>query len=101
MLTLVEGERLSRLRWWRDGQYYESVGLADAFHPQTILACGMNGEAPKIPYGAPVRVRVERQLGYEMAKYIRRIDAVASFADIERGRGEFWEDRGYHWYAGI
>lgn len=84
-----------------DGQYYESIGLADAFHPQTILAYGMNGETLKIPYGAPLRVRIERQLGYKMAKYIRRIDAVASFADIDRGQGGFWEDRGYQWYAGI
>jgi DMSO/TMAO reductase YedYZ molybdopterin-dependent catalytic subunit len=84
-----------------DGQYYESVGLADALHPQTILAYAMNGETLRIPYGAPLRVRIERQLGYKMAKYIRRIDAVANLDDIGGGKGGFWEDRGYQWYAGI
>ena len=83
------------------GQYYESIGLEDAFHPQTILAYEMNDEVLPIPHGAPLRVRIERQLGYKMAKYIMRIDAVESFARIARGQGGFWEDRGYEWYAGI
>ena len=83
------------------GQYYETIDMVDAYHPQTILAYAMNGETLTIPYGAPLRVRVERQLGYKMAKYIRRIDAVESFADIARGKGGFWEDRGYQWYAGV
>ena len=47
------------------------------------------------------RHRVERQLGYKMAKYIMRIEAIDDFAKIARGRGGFWEDRGYEWYAGI
>ena len=54
-------------------KYYESIGLADAFHPQTILAHDMNGAPLGVPYGAPLRLRVERQLGYKMAKYIMRI----------------------------
>ena len=83
------------------GQYYESIGLEDAFHPQTILAYEMNGQILPVPHGAPLRVRIERQLGYKMAKYIMRIDAVDSFAQIGRGQGGFWEDRGYEWYAGI
>ena len=73
----------------------------DAFHPQTIMAYEMNGEALPIRYGAPLRLRVERQLGYKMAKYVMRIEAVESFAKIAFGRGGFWEDRGYEWYAGI
>ena len=82
-------------------KYYESIGLADAFHPQTILAYDMNGAPLGVPYGAPLRLRVERQLGYKMAKYIMKIEAVTSFDHIADGRGGFWEDRGYQWYAGI
>ena len=82
-------------------KYYESIDLHDAFHPQTILAYDMNGAPLGVPYGAPLRLRVERQLGYKMAKYIMKIEAVTSFERIAGGRGGFWEDRGYQWYAGI
>lgn len=82
-------------------RYYESIDLIDARHPQTILAYDMNGETLGVPHGAPLRLRVERQLGYKHAKYIRRIEAVESFAHIGRGQGGFWEDEGYDWYAGI
>ncbi len=87
----------------RDGSglYYESIDLIDAFHPQTILAYQMNGETLPVGHGAPLRVRIERQLGYKMAKYIMRIEAVEEFSKIGLGRGGFWEDRGYEWYAGI
>jgi DMSO/TMAO reductase YedYZ molybdopterin-dependent catalytic subunit len=85
----------------RTGNYYESIDLIDAFHPQTILAYDMNGAPLTEPYGAPIRLRVERQLGYKHAKYIERIEAVSSFAMIRGGRGGFWEDLGYEWYAGI
>jgi len=85
-----------------DGErYYESIDLIDARHPQTILAWAMNGETLPVPYGAPLRLRVERQLGYKHAKYIRRIEAVESFAHIGKGKGGYWPDRGYEWYAGI
>ena len=82
-------------------RYYESIDLIDAYHPQTILAYDMNGEVLGVPHGAPLRLRVERQLGYKHAKYIRRIEAVESFEDIEGGKGGYWPDRGYEWYAGI
>jgi len=82
-------------------RYYESIDLIDARHPQTILAYDMNGVTLAVPHGAPLRLRVERQLGYKHAKYIRRIEAVESFAHIGRGQGGFWEDEGYDWYAGI
>jgi DMSO/TMAO reductase YedYZ molybdopterin-dependent catalytic subunit len=82
-------------------RYYESIDLIDAAHPQTILAYDMNGEKLTIRHGAPLRLRVERQLGYKMAKYIMRIELVQSFADLHGGRGGYWEDRGYEWYAGI
>ena len=84
-----------------DGKYYESIGLADAFHPQTILAYAMNDQVLPIPHGAPLRLRVERQLGYKMAKYVMRIEAVTDLAAIRGGRGGYWEDLGYEWYAGI
>ncbi len=83
------------------GQYYESIDLADAHHPQTILAYEMNGQTLPIPNGAPLRLRVERHLGYKHAKFIKRIEAVASFAPFGRGEGGYWEDRGYEWYGGI
>jgi DMSO/TMAO reductase YedYZ molybdopterin-dependent catalytic subunit len=82
-------------------RYYESIDLVDARHPQTLLAYDMNGEALRVPHGAPLRLRVERQLGYKHAKYIRRIEAVESFAHLGAGKGGYWEDRGYEWYAGI
>jgi DMSO/TMAO reductase YedYZ molybdopterin-dependent catalytic subunit len=81
--------------------YYESIDLIDAFHAQTILAYDMNGAPLTIPHGAPVRLRVERQLGYKMAKYVMRLEVVSSFALMAGGKGGFWEDRGYEWYAGI
>ena len=83
------------------GLYYETIDLEDAFHPQTILAYEMNDRPLPIAHGAPLRVRVERQLGYKMAKYVMRIDAIEDFSALGRGNGGFWEDRGYDWYAGI
>ncbi len=82
-------------------QYYESIGLTDAFHEQTILAYEMNDQILSIPHGAPLRLRVERQLGYKMAKYVMRIEAVNTLTGIRGGHGGFWEDLGYEWYAGI
>jgi DMSO/TMAO reductase YedYZ molybdopterin-dependent catalytic subunit len=82
-------------------RYYESIDLIDAAHPQTILAYEMNGKTLTVPHGAPLRLRLERQLGYKQAKYIMRIELVRSVADLHGGRGGYWEDRGYQWYAGI
>ncbi len=82
--------------------YYESVDLVDAYHPQTIIAHQLNGEPLPIRNGAPLRMRIERQLGYKHAKYLTGIEAVASLDDIGAGKGGYWEDRaGYQWYAGI
>jgi DMSO/TMAO reductase YedYZ molybdopterin-dependent catalytic subunit len=83
------------------GRYYESIDLIDAHHPQTILAYDMNDAPLAVKHGAPVRLRVERQLGYKHAKYVMRIEAVKDYAQLGRGSGGFWEDRGYEWYAGI
>jgi DMSO/TMAO reductase YedYZ molybdopterin-dependent catalytic subunit len=81
--------------------YYESIDLLDAVHPQTILAYALNDEALPVKNGAPLRLRVERQLGYKQAKYLMRIDLVARLDDIRGGQGGYWEDLGYEWYAGI
>lgn len=81
--------------------YYESIDLDDAFHPQTILAHKLNGAPLPVRNGAPLRLRVERQLGYKQAKYVMRIEARARLDDIYGGKGGMWEDRsGYQWYAG-
>jgi DMSO/TMAO reductase YedYZ molybdopterin-dependent catalytic subunit len=81
--------------------YYESIDMNDAFHPQTLLAYDLNDKALPIANGAPVRLRVERQLGYKHAKYVMRIELVQSFDKIAGGKGGYWEDNGYEWYAGI
>ena len=82
-------------------KYYGSIDLIDARHPQTILAYGMNGKPLPIENGAPLRVRVERQLGYKMPKYLGKIELVDTFAQIGMGHGGYWEDNGYEWYGGI
>jgi len=81
--------------------YYESIDLVDAFHPQTLLAYELNGLPLPIANGAPLRLRVERQLGYKQAKYLMRIEVLARLDHVQSGRGGYWEDRGYEWYAGI
>ena len=83
------------------GKYYESIDLFDAFHPQTILAHTMNGAPLAVQHGAPIRLRVERALGYKQAKYVMRIEVTDRLSQIGSGHGGFWEDRGYEWYAGI
>ena len=76
--------------------------LADAFHPQTILAYALNGGPLPMGNGAPLRLRVERQLGYKHAKFVWRIEVVADLGGVHGGKGGFWEDlMGYEWYAGI
>ena len=82
--------------------YYESIDLVDAMHPQTMLAWALNDSILPIGNGAPLRLRVERQLGYKHAKFIQRVEAVASLDHVYGGNGGYWEDgAGYEWYAGI
>ena len=81
--------------------YYESIDMDDAYHPQTILAYGLNGQTLPVTNGAPLRLRVERQLGYKHAKYVMRLELVENFDDIGDGKGGYWEDHGYQWYAGV
>lgn len=81
--------------------YYESLDLREARHAQTILAYGLNDEPLPVANGAPLRLRVERQLGYKHAKYLMRIVLVDRLDGIRGGKGGYWEDLGYEWYAGI
>jgi DMSO/TMAO reductase YedYZ molybdopterin-dependent catalytic subunit len=81
--------------------YYESLGLHEAAHPQTLLALRLNDKPLDAEHGAPVRLRVPTQLGYKSAKWVRRIEVVASLSPIGHGYGGYWEDNGYEWYAGI
>jgi len=81
--------------------YYESIDLIDAVHPQTLLAYELNGQPLPVDNGAPLRLRVENQLGYKHAKYIRSLELIASLKNIGQGKGGYWEDQGYEWYAGI
>jgi len=85
----------------RDSRYYESIDMEDARHAQTILAYELNDKALPVSNGAPLRCRVERQLGYKQAKYVRAIELVADFSKIRGGKGGYWEDEGYEWYGGI
>lgn len=82
-------------------KYYESIDLVDVYHPQTILAYGLNDKLLPTANGAPLRVRIERQLGYKMAKYIHTIELVDNLSGFGLGHGSYWADRGYQWYGGI
>jgi len=83
-------------------RYYESIDLIDAHHPQTILAWALNGQRLPVANGAPLRLRVERMLGYKHAKYVERIELADSLGGVGRGHGGYWEDNSdYEWYAGI
>ena len=82
-------------------RYYESIYLSEAYHPQSILAYDMNDAVLDIAHGAPLRVRLERKLGYKQAKYIVGIELVQSMAELGSGKGGYWEDRGYQWHGGI
>lgn len=81
--------------------FWDSLDLADALHPQTLLAYGMNGGELAAGHGAPVRLRVTRQLGYKSVKYLSRMTAVESLATVGDGLGSGAPSVGYSWYAGI
>lgn len=82
-------------------RYYESIDLDDALHPQTIAAYALNGAPVPVGNGAPLRMRIERKLGYKQPKYVHGIEVVDSYARLSGGRGGTWEDHGYDWYGGI
>jgi DMSO/TMAO reductase YedYZ molybdopterin-dependent catalytic subunit len=82
-------------------EYYESLNLHEAAHPQTLLALDLNNRPLDADHGAPVRLRVPTQLGYKSAKWVRRIEIAAAFPTTLLSKGGYWEDQGYEWYAGI
>lgn len=82
-------------------RYYESIDLFDAYHPQTIAAHRLNDAALPVANGAPLRMRIERKLGYKQPKYVHTIELVDSYAALMGGNGGYWEDQGYDWYGGI
>ncbi len=82
-------------------EMWDSLDLPDAWHPQTLLAYGMNGEELPTPHGAPVRLRVARQLGYKSVKYLSRILVTDTLKNLEDGQGSVSPGLGYSWYAGI
>ena len=84
-----------------DTMYYESIDMDDAYHEQTLLAWELNGKPVPVENGAPLRARIERQLGYKQPKYLYRLELVDSFDQISGGKGGYWEDQGYNWYGGI
>jgi len=80
---------------------WESIDMADAWHPQTLLAYRMNGADLPTGHGAPLRLRVERQLGYKSVKYLRRLTVTDTIAAFGKGVGGSNPETGYSWYAGI
>ncbi|HEX4274320.1 MAG TPA: molybdopterin-dependent oxidoreductase [Bryobacteraceae bacterium] len=80
---------------------WDSLDMDDAWHPQTLLAWGMNGRDLPAPHGAPVRLRVPRQLGYKSVKFLSRITVTDSLKNIGKGLGSISPEIGYSWYAGI
>ena len=81
--------------WW------ESIDMADALHPQTLVAHGMNGGELPVPFGGPLRLRVPRQLGYKNVKYITRLTLTDNLKSFGKGLGSSAPEGGYSWYAGI
>ena len=81
--------------WW------DSIDMADALHPQTLLTLGMNGGELPVPFGGPLRLRVPRQLGYKNVKYITSLTVTDSLKPFGKGLGSSAPEGGYAWYAGI
>jgi DMSO/TMAO reductase YedYZ molybdopterin-dependent catalytic subunit len=81
--------------WW------ESIDMADALHPQTLVTHRMNGADLPVPFGGPLRLRVPRQLGYKSVKYITRLTVTDSMKNFGKGLGSASPEAGYAWYAGI
>ena len=84
-----------------DTDWWESIDMADALHPQTFLAWGMNDGDLPVGFGGPLRMRVPRQLGYKSVKYITRLTVTDSLKSFGKGLGSAAPEAGYAWYAGI
>jgi len=81
--------------WW------ESIDMADALHPQTLIATGMNGTDLPVPFGGPLRLRLPRQLGYKNVKYLKQLTLTDNLKSFGKGLGSSSPEYGYAWYAGI
>ena len=81
--------------WW------DSIDMADAMHPQTLLTWAMNDGDLPVSFGGPLRLRVPRQLGYKSVKYITRLTVTDSLKGFGKGLGSASPESGYAWYAGI
>jgi DMSO/TMAO reductase YedYZ molybdopterin-dependent catalytic subunit len=81
--------------WW------DSVDMADALHPQTFLAYGMNGNELPVGNGGPLRMRVPRHLGYKSVKFVTHLTVTDSMKGFGQGLGSASPEGGYSWYAGI
>ena len=93
----MPGQKSSAFPW----PYHEGLRLDEAMNDLAILATGLYGKPIPKQNGAPLRLRVERQLGYKHAKYVTAIAIVDSFAGIAGGKGGYWEDQGYNWFSGL
>ena len=102
VLNLVGvSERAKYVFFFTIDEWWDSLDLPDAFHPQTLLAYRMNGEEISVGHGAPVRLRVARQLGYKSLKYLTRITVTDTAKGIGDGLGSSAPSAGFSWYAGI
>jgi DMSO/TMAO reductase YedYZ molybdopterin-dependent catalytic subunit len=81
--------------------FWDSIDMIDALHPQTTLAYGMNGKEMPTDHGAPLRLRIPRQLGYKSVKYLSRLTVTDTLKNVRDGMGSGSPSEGYSWYAGI
>jgi DMSO/TMAO reductase YedYZ molybdopterin-dependent catalytic subunit len=84
-----------------DPNWWESMDMGDALHPQTFVALGMNGDDLPVANGGPLRMRLPRQLGYKSVKFITRLTVTDSLKGFGKGLGSSAPEGGYAWYAGI
>ena len=84
-----------------DPDTWESIDMADALHPQTLLTYAMNDGDLPVPFGGPLRLRLPRQLGYKSVKYVNRLTVTDSMKGFGKGLGSASPEGGYAWYAGI
>jgi DMSO/TMAO reductase YedYZ molybdopterin-dependent catalytic subunit len=84
-----------------DPDWWESIDMADALHPQTFLAYGMNGGGLPVGNGGPLRLRLPRQLGYKSVKFVTHMTITDNIKRFGKGLGSAEPEAGYSWYAGI
>jgi len=84
-----------------DPDWWDSIDMADALHPQTLLTYGMNGGELSVANGGPLRLRVPRQIGYKSVKFITRLTVTDDLKKFGKGLGSAAPEGGYAWYVGI